>query len=168
MKALIIGALVLATVPQHKKDNEKLGDSYAKAALLAAKTIRADRSLPKYENGEALANRHTIEAINTADAEATTKSEKNVTAALNRIYTALLLHNSSRDFIETNYVISIRESNELIKNMKVDEAMSKDEKVLRMKAQEASCFDALEDSLRSRSSVIPNSCSDQAFTAASN
>jgi hypothetical protein len=79
---------------------------------------------------------------------------------------ALLRHNSKRDFIQTHYFIRSEQQNELLKQMEIDQAVSKDATILRMKVQEAECFDSFEEALRTRSVVILESCGDAVFSKA--
>ncbi|MGZ7077708.1 MAG: hypothetical protein ACXVJL_17050 [Candidatus Angelobacter sp.] len=92
----------------------RLSDAYAKSAFVALKAIEGDGSLPEMRNGDAYGDRHTLDKINAADAEARSKAENNVTNALNTLYTDKLINNAKRDMQETSHAIENLDANELV------------------------------------------------------
>jgi hypothetical protein len=143
----------------------RISDSYARAAILAINAIRRDMSTAEERNAEVVADKHTIDAIDTADAEARTSSEEFITGELNRLFSARLVHNSRRQFIELNYYLKLHNANELIQKMNIDEAMAKDPEIADLKHRESECFDAFEESIRARLTAVPATCSDEALKA---
>jgi hypothetical protein len=141
----------------------RISDSYARAAILAINAIRRDMSTAEVRNAEVVADKHTIDAIDAADAEARTSNEKLITGELNRLFSSRLVHNSRREFIELNYYLKLHNANELIQKMNIEEAMAKDPEIADLKRRESECFNAFEEALRARSAAIPATCSDEAL-----
>ena len=105
---ILCSALTFAQGLPKKAHVAKLGDSYARVALLALKTIEADGSQPEFGEGDIYGHRHTLAKIHAADAEATTAFERNVTDVLNKLYSEKLSNNSKRDLQETMHFASLQ------------------------------------------------------------
>lgn len=119
---------------------ERLGDQYAKTALVALFAIHADTSMPVVQGGELLVVTRTQEKIDAADAEARSASEIAMTKGLRSIYVHRLTNNMQ------------------LKPGADDPVNSLAAGVVRIKKQETACFDSMERALRARSTKIPAAC----------
>ena len=155
MVYLCLSSTALAQTPAPVK----VSDAYAKAALLAMKAIRSDGSTPEIRNGQEFANRKTLEAIDSADVEATTDPEKAVTKTLSKLYSDKLTNNLNRKIIALRLSTALMDARKPHDDLAISEAMSKEPEFLEMSKRETACFVALDSSLRARSAAAPAECS---------
>jgi hypothetical protein len=155
-------AFVLLTVFVVAQTKTHLSEPYAKAALLALKTIQGDDSAPEVRDGEIYGNRHTGQRIDEADAQARSVSEQSAQTALNTIYSAKLANNAQRALRrvaielelenDPSYVKihSADNGEDLARVMFVDPQMEKDSVMIGIRKREQACFAAMDALLRSR------------------
>lgn len=134
----------------------KIGDSYAKLALLALKAISADNHTPEQTGGGLGVAGNTQEKIDAADVEAQTQGEQTVTAGLRAAFVQKLTNNLNvelrRIALEGEQKTTLSDS---FRDLLVQQAMEKDPEVLAIKKSEAACFATFEASLRARSASVP-------------
>jgi len=136
--------------PEGEQHFGQLTDTYAKAALLALRAIEGDGTEPEIIKGEVYINRHTSDAINAADIEATTEQEKSVTALLNRVYSKKLTNNLCRGILQIKHEGKFLTLTKDRRALAAQESMAKDPIAVQMKERENACFGALDTMLRAR------------------
>jgi hypothetical protein len=163
--AAAIGAACSAGFARQSKKQPKpteaqaaLGEPYAKAALIALKTIAADETVPHMENGEPTGEKDTIAAIAAAGALGQTPAEKSATNALRAIYRDKLLDNDRRNTKKMNYESDSGLEDEGTREMTAQQEMLSDTELIEMDQKEKACFDAVEAMVGSRSWALPPAC----------
>jgi hypothetical protein len=136
----------------------KIGDSYAKVALLALKAVESDGTVPEIRDGQQFVNRLTQEKIDAADVEATSDEERALTKDLYRIYLDHLTNNLNRTMLRLRAQIALLGAHKPTDEGALSEVLRKDPDFLEIVKHEDTCFSALDSSLRVRSSASPPEC----------
>jgi hypothetical protein len=144
--------------PKPTENQAALNEPYAKAALIALKTITADETVPHMENGEPTGDKDTIAAIATAGALGQTPAEKSATNALRAIYRDKLLDNDRRNTKKMNYESDAGLEDEGTREMTAQQEMLSDTELIEMDQKEKACFDAVDAMLGSRSWSLAPAC----------
>jgi hypothetical protein len=146
IRCLIIAICTLPVFSQQSKSPApKLSDNYGKAAFLALKAIERDTSQRGLDA--------TAEAIASADAEASSEEEKAMTKILSHISIDRTINNGQRELLLMKYMNEVKYSG------RDPKSLSDDPKLKAIDEREWKCFRSLEDVLRSRSTIAPESCS---------
>jgi len=174
---LLVALLASCRKPTQKQlpqEPPKLGDTYAKAALLALLAIQSDASIPESRHGEKLVTGSTQSKIDAADVEATTTEEESITKVLRQIYEKKLEHNSLRraegnllDTMIKNYPGAV-EYHRVFPNQPLiptkadirERAAKNDRDSAEMSKREAECFEPFAQMLRARLPLIPKPCTE--------
>ena len=124
----------------------KLSDSYARAALLALIKIESDESVPVDRDGQEYVNRITADAIDIANANATTSEEKAITVLLLKLYSYQLQQNRYYGAIFSGRKLSDKQIKAVI-NAQIE-----------ISKRDGPCFEALDSALRAREAKMPTAC----------
>jgi hypothetical protein len=151
--------LALSANAQNAKLSTKISDGYAKTPFLALKAISSDSNSPEVRDGQVLVAGNTQDKIDAADVEARTPREQKVTAALRTLFTHKLENNQMRELKRLSIEAALKQTNDILRRMAVEDAMMKDPEMMAMNRSEAACFQAFDSSLRARSATVPADCS---------
>lgn len=153
----------------------KLSDSFAKASLLALKSLETEGSLPTMIDGQLYVSRRTPDLIDAAEVEAISDPERAVSKALSRIYDGKLLDNERRETIRLRHQIDAykKSSYEIesgqspdrqdaarhaTSDLSIAAATNADPETVAIQKREDECFAAFDAMLRLRSIVVPSQC----------
>jgi len=132
--------VLIAAMAVGAQDAPKLGDSYAKAALLALKAIQGNLSDPQRPSREAEAENEKIDA---ADVEGSTDGEQQITRALKKFRI---------DHTVNLFVMK------LVITVNGDRLDQYNPTILEIKRKEDACAVPLEKNLRERMPSVPPEC----------
>jgi len=142
----------------------KLSDAYAKAAMLALRAIDGDDAAPTLRDGKLYTSRRTAEAIEAADVQGVTPTERATTSELHVIYDHRLALNQLRETKRVRYEWACaRDFQCASKGSERVEAyasqkIGSDAELAAAAADERPCLAAFDENLRARLAVLPPPC----------
>lgn len=142
---------------------KKLGDDYAKSALLALKAIERDATTPDVSGDSILVNRHTQEAIDAADVAGTTDDERAMTVALNAVYMQKLMYNQKFELQTTLHETDsdlVKYSDDLatFAHQQAAQRAAQEPEIQALSKKLDACFADFDAMLRARSTALPTAC----------